>query len=138
MTPEGRVKNAVKKLLKKYPAVYAFWPVQTGFGAKTLDCLLCVAGYFVSIEVKAPGKKPTELQNVTIKSIQLAGGIATVVDSIEAVSRLDPIMEALYAGPRKPKAQNAMRSRRSRCSKSFSPGQTYADPATIDGASRPD
>lgn len=35
MTPEGKVKAAVKKLLKLYPDVYAHWPVQTGYGAPT-------------------------------------------------------------------------------------------------------
>lgn len=83
MTPEGRIKNAVRKTLKKFPAVYAFWPVQTGYGGKTLDVLLCVNGNFVGIETKAPGKKPTPLQWVTIGEMQNAGGVTYVIDSIE-------------------------------------------------------
>ena len=43
MTPEGKVKVKVKNLLNAYGA-YHFWPVQTGMGARTLDCLGCHNG----------------------------------------------------------------------------------------------
>ena len=138
MTPEGRVKNAVKKLLKKYPLVYQFWPVQSGYGAKTLDCLLCVNGYFVSVETKAPGKKPTELQWRTIVDIKLAGGIALVIDSVEAVTILEAhLIRRLYAGTRKPQAQGSLRSRRPSRSKSFPSGKDDARSVYIAGASWP-
>ena len=139
MTPEGRVKNAVKKLLKKYPLVYQFWPVQSGYGAKTLDCLLCVNGYFVSVETKAPGKKPTELQWRTIVDIKLAGGIALIIDSVEAVTILeDHLIRSLYAGTRKLKTQTDLRSRRPSRSKSFSSGNEDDQSVYVAGAARPD
>lgn len=83
VTPEGRIKNAIRKTLKKFPSVYAFWPVQTGYGNKTLDVLLCVNAFFFAIEAKAPGKVPTALQEVTIADMQRAGGVVIVIDSIE-------------------------------------------------------
>jgi hypothetical protein len=73
MTPEGRVKAKVKKLLADHYC-YQFWPVQTGYGAATIDCLVCNAGEFVAIECKAPGKKPTPRQLTTMRTIRKAGG----------------------------------------------------------------
>lgn len=55
-TPEGRVKAAVKKLLKRYPNLYAHWPVQNGFGAPTLDCNGAIAGRAFAIETKHADK----------------------------------------------------------------------------------
>lgn len=64
-TPEGKVKDKVKRLLKKYNC-YQFWPVQTGYGAPTLDCIGCHNGFFFGIETKAPGKHPTPRQHMTM------------------------------------------------------------------------
>jgi hypothetical protein len=61
VTPEGKVKLRVKELLARY-GCYAFWPVQQGYGARTLDCLGCHNGRAFAIETKAPGKKMTEQQ----------------------------------------------------------------------------
>jgi hypothetical protein len=82
MTPEGKVKAAVKRCLKKF-GVYYFMPVQTGLGAKTLDFLCCVRGIFFAIETKAPGNKPTPLQLLTIEEIEQAGGKTLVIDSTD-------------------------------------------------------
>jgi hypothetical protein len=98
MTPEGRVKAAVNNILKPYIKrgyVYKFMPVQSGFGKKTLDYLLCVGGRFVAIETKAPGKKPTPLQDVCIREIRAAGGEVWVISSdVE----LDLFRDHLYDG----------------------------------------
>jgi hypothetical protein len=78
-TPEGIVKNEVKKILAQY-AVYAFMPVQNGMGAPALDfhCIHCAVGF--CIETKAPGKKPTKRQLHTIASVEKAGGRCFVID----------------------------------------------------------
>lgn len=74
MTPEGRVKIHVKRILEKYkPALYAHWPVQTGFGAPTLDCNGAILGIAFSIETKAPGKMPTARQLATMREMKAAG-----------------------------------------------------------------
>lgn len=81
MTPEGKIKKEVKKILSHFgDQVYVFMPVQTGYGPKTLDFLGCFNGKFFSIETKAPGKKPTPLQEITINSILNAGGTIFVID----------------------------------------------------------
>jgi hypothetical protein len=65
MTPEGRVKDAVKKVLDKFN-VYYLMPVQMGLGAAGLDfhCVVRMDEHAVAffIETKAPGKVPTSRQ----------------------------------------------------------------------------
>jgi Holliday junction resolvase len=91
-TPEGKVKDKVKRLLKKYGAYY-FMPVQSGYGAPTLDILACYRGIFVAIETKAPGKKPTARQELTIKQIKEARGQVYVIDG--DTSELEELLERL-------------------------------------------
>lgn len=80
-TPEGRVKSAVKKIIDKYGSkIDSFWPVPSGYGESHLDCILCVNGFFVSIETKAPGKKPTPRQKYRIETVTQANGVALVID----------------------------------------------------------
>lgn len=89
MTPEGKIKARLKRALKPFGnKVYQFWPVQTGYGTKTLDCLLCVAGQFIAIETKAPGKKLTALQEQTAIDICAANGLAFKVDGDESIDRV--------------------------------------------------
>lgn len=79
MTPEGRTKAKVKRVLGK-PGIYFHMPVQNGMGAPTLDFVGCAAGQFFAIETKAPGKKPTPRQEITISQMQAAGGKVFVID----------------------------------------------------------
>lgn len=89
MTPEGKVKENIKKWLKAQGA-YFFMPVQTGYGAATLDILVCYKGKFIGIEVKAPGKKPTKRQELCMNEIRAAGGYAIWVDSAkQAISWIE-------------------------------------------------
>lgn len=78
-TPEGKIKDSVKGILKRYQP-WTFMPVSAGYGRKTLDFLGCFHGQFFAIETKAPGKKPTPLQDAEINSIRLAGGKVFVID----------------------------------------------------------
>lgn len=74
MTPEGRVKAQLKAELK-FHGGYQFWPVQSGMGAATVDCLLCARGKFFAVECKREGvEKPTPRQAATMKAIRAAGG----------------------------------------------------------------
>lgn len=79
MTPEGKVKAQVKKLLDQFPH-YRHMPVQMGMGKTTLDFLICYNGKFCGIETKRPGKEPTPLQRQTIREIRAAGGDTFVID----------------------------------------------------------
>lgn len=93
MTPEGRVKSEVKKQLNKLGA-YHFWPVPTGLGATTLDCLCFLNGHGFAIETKAPGKRLTPRQSVVSKQINDAGNPVFVVDSVDAAKRLPELLDA--------------------------------------------
>jgi hypothetical protein len=84
MTPEGRVKKEVSKYLKDH-GVYYFMPVQTGYGATTLDYLCCWRGHFVGIECKAGKGKPTPRQKLVMETICGAFGQCFVVDDKSSV-----------------------------------------------------
>jgi hypothetical protein len=78
MTPEGKVKAKVKALLKQWGAYYHM-PVQNGMGEPTLDFIACLNGRFIAIETKAPGKKPTKRQEVTMTQMGASGAFVFVV-----------------------------------------------------------
>jgi hypothetical protein len=79
LTPEGRVKNAVKKILKRH-AVYYEMHVPYGYGSPSLDFTGCCAGRFFAVETKAPGEKPTQRQQITIEKMMAAGAAVFVID----------------------------------------------------------
>ena len=84
LTPEGHIKKKVRAYLKSMGCYY-FSPVQMGLGATTLDDLCCISGKFVGIEYKAEGKFPTPRQQLTMKQIRQAGGIAVWGDTSDRV-----------------------------------------------------
>jgi len=80
LTPEGRVKEKVKKVLTTHNVWY-FMPVSNGFGKHGIpDFVCCVNGLFFTVETKRPGGKPTALQEVQMRDIGKAGGRPFVVD----------------------------------------------------------
>ena len=87
MTPEGKVKAAVKRVLKELGA-YQHWPVQNGMGAPCLDCHGCWQGIYFAIEAKAPGGVPTPRQEGTIKNIAAAFGVVMVISSVEGANNI--------------------------------------------------
>ncbi len=100
-TPEGAVKKRVLAILDRHgEGVYRFMPVQSGIGGKTLDILVCAYGTFLAIETKAPGKKPTPLQELCGRKIMRARGVVLVVDgSEESYARLEAQLNELSAAP---------------------------------------
>jgi Holliday junction resolvase len=90
MTPEKRVKSKVVAQLKKLRAYY-FHPVTGGFGRSGVpDIVVCYEGRFVGIECKAGKNKPTKLQELNLRQIENAGGIALVVNetNVDEVGRI--------------------------------------------------
>lgn len=91
MTPEGRVKTAIKAVIaavqEKEP-VYVNWPVPVGYGESTLDCIGCHRGRFFAIEAKAPGKKPTPRQVFIAERMQEAGATVFVIDGMKGCMEL--------------------------------------------------
>jgi hypothetical protein len=86
-TPEGRVKEAVKKELKSR-GIWYFMPMQNGFGVVGIpDFICCWEGLFLAIETKAPGKRSqtTSNQDRVIAEIKKHDGRAIVVDDVSQV-----------------------------------------------------
>mgnify|MGYP003346501554 FL=1 len=94
MTPEGKVKKKVKALLDER-GVYYFMPATAGYGRSGVpDIICCYFGYFLAIECKAGGNKPTALQLREMQRIAKANGTAMVVDDSE--ESLDALSDLLH------------------------------------------
>lgn len=81
-TPEGRVKDKIKKILKEHNIYYAM-PHGAGYGSAGVpDFLCCVKGKFVAVETKAhDNSKVTALQLKQLQDIEAAGGETFVIHS---------------------------------------------------------
>lgn len=75
-TPEGRTKDRLRQILARYPGIYTYWPVPSGYGRKTVDVLGCWRGRFFVVETKAEDKKPTLLQHQELNRVETAMGMA--------------------------------------------------------------
>lgn len=87
-TPEGKVKAQIKKILADNGAWFHM-PVPSGYGAPTLDFHCSIRGRFFMIEAKAPGQKPTAMQQATIDKAIEHGIRVFVLDG-------DPGMMAVF------------------------------------------
>lgn len=88
MTPEARVKNAIKKYLDTIGNLWYYMPVSNGMGRVGCpDILVCFRGMFLAFEVKAPGKRAntTANQDREIRGIAEALGEVHVVDHVDQV-----------------------------------------------------
>lgn len=92
MTPEGKVKEQVKKLLKEH-GVWYFMPVPWGkTGIPDFCCV--VKGRALFIETKAGKNKATPLQVLTMEEIRKAGGLAFVINE-NGLGFLDDVLNDL-------------------------------------------
>ena len=85
MTPEGRVKEAVRKYLKANN-IWFFQPMQNGMGRVGIpDFICCYNGRFLALETKAPGKRnnTTPNQDRVLAEIRDHAGHALVIDDVE-------------------------------------------------------
>lgn len=97
MTPEAKVKKRVRQVLDKHE-VYYFFPPANGYGRVGVpDIVCCVNGYFLAVECKAGGNKPTALQERELDKIAAAGGISMVVNE-DAIDGLEAVVERLKSG----------------------------------------
>jgi pantoate kinase len=79
-TPEAKVKEKIKKILKERGAYYAM-PIGTGYGNSGVpDFLVCLNGEFLAIEAKAGRGVPTALQEKNMRDIEKAGGRTLVIN----------------------------------------------------------
>jgi hypothetical protein len=98
VTPEGKVKKTISKLLDRYEKdIYRYMPVPGRFGTKTLDYLACHLGRFFSVEAKRPGEDLTEYQKVTRGNIEAAGGVVFKIDGEADLDLLRKWLDNGYA-----------------------------------------
>ena len=86
-TPEGKVKDGVKKVLKAH-GIWFYMPVAGPFSAHGIPDFVCIwDGRFLAIETKAKGKigNLTPNQERVIEEINKHGGVAIVVDDPKTV-----------------------------------------------------
>ena len=89
MTPEGKTKDRIKKVLKECGAWF-YMPVQTGYGTTHLD-FICARGdtrELFFIEAKRHGEDPTERQWAIINREVHAGFAVFVID--DESDKLEP------------------------------------------------
>lgn len=99
-TPEGKVKDAIKKLLKSYGTkVYYVMPATWGYGKSGApDFVICAAGRFLSVEAKSATGKPTPLQVIAMDSIREAGGSAYIVKDEPSLAALKSFLDFATKG----------------------------------------
>ena len=88
MTPEGRVKAAIKRVLIKHN-VYFEMPVPSGYGKSGLDFTCCCQGWFFAIEAKAPGKRATDRQLLRMREMEDAGARVFEIDGPDGLRKLE-------------------------------------------------
>jgi hypothetical protein len=93
VTPEGKVKKKVKKILDSVGAYYVM-PVSGGYGRHGIpDFLVCWQGKFIAIETKAGKGVPTALQYREMEKIVKAGGSALVINE-DNITDLEGVFNA--------------------------------------------
>jgi uncharacterized protein (DUF488 family) len=93
MTPEGKVKDVVKKYLKE-KGIYYIMPATGGYGSSGApDIVVCHKGKFYGLEVKSGENKPTALQMDNLNRIEENGGYAFVINE----SNVNQYMEVHFS-----------------------------------------
>ena len=80
MTSESAIQRRIILALREAGAYVV--KVQVA-DAGTPDLLVCHGGRFLAMEVKKPGQYPTAIQRHRLAQVRAAGGVATVVRSVE-------------------------------------------------------
>jgi hypothetical protein len=78
-TPEGKVKDAIKKFLDQQGHCWYFMPVPSGRGRPALDFVGCYKGRAFMIEAKADGGKETARQLRCRLDAQRVGCVVFVI-----------------------------------------------------------
>ena len=91
MTPEAKVKKQGRAILTKM-GMYFFPTFSGGYGRSGVpDDIGCYQGWFVAVEYKANGGKPTALQVKNLEDIRKSGGIALLINETN-VSQLEELI----------------------------------------------
>ena len=89
MTPEGKVKAAIKAFLNDVPQCWFYMPVPNGYGVRGIpDFMGCYKGRFFVIEAKSDVGKLTPWQERIRDKITMAGGLWILARDVEAISNV--------------------------------------------------
>lgn len=83
--PESNFQGKVIKLIEERGGYMVKVHVSAYQSQGTPDILCCYLGRFVAFELKVDGNKTSKLQDVRIKRIRKAGGIAKAIYSLEEI-----------------------------------------------------
>lgn len=94
---EATLIQSIRKYLATLPECF-FWKEHGGqYGTAGIpDIIVCYKGRFIALEAKVGKNQPTKLQAATIDKIRQAGGIASVVYSLENVKTVLSETEACH------------------------------------------
>lgn len=86
---EKTITNQILQYLKSKPECFAFKEHGGIYGVSGLpDIICCYKGKFMAFEVKTQQGKLSKLQEITIKRINEAGGMAFKVTSLQEVKNI--------------------------------------------------
>ena len=92
---EKDITNKILKYLKSLPECYCFKEHGGSYGSSGIpDIICCFHGLFLAFEVKTAKGKTTALQDINIRKINEACGIAVVVRSSDEVKKIINDLEA--------------------------------------------
>jgi len=92
---EKDITNKILKYLKTLDKCYCFKEHGGSYGSAGIpDIICCYRGRFVAFEVKTEKGRTTKLQDLNIRKINEADGIAAVVRSVDDVKNVIKRMEA--------------------------------------------
>lgn len=95
MTPEAKVKQRIKDILKELEC-YSFSPIGGAYSSRGVpDIIGCLNGVFFGIEAKAGKGKTTALQDRELQRIKDAGGIALIINEENLDSLKTVLMEEI-------------------------------------------
>ncbi len=90
-TPEGKLKNLVDKLCKKYEREYSphfwFYKVSDRYTSGIPDFHILFRGTAIYLELKRLGEVPDQLQMYVMGRARKAGGLSLSADNINSVKR---------------------------------------------------
>jgi len=99
MTPEGKIKAHLDRVLAKYgDDLHVFKPVQNGMGSPALDYIICYKGRYASIETKAGDKSYTPRQVITADRLTLAGAAVFLVNEVTGTDVVVKWLESVKSG----------------------------------------
>jgi len=86
---EAEIIKSIKEYLKTVENCFYWKEHGSQFGQAGIpDIIVCLNGKFIALEAKTEKGKASVLQEITLRKIRNAGGIAEIVRSVEEVKQI--------------------------------------------------